>query len=276
MTVAVRHSGARARSEVERCAAVDRVIAAMHERLDRPFTLDEMARIAYLSPFYFNRVFRQQTGVPPRRFHTALRVEAAKRLLMTTRRSVTEICLEVGYQSLGTFTTHFRELVGVSPRELRRLAADPWLAETEMKDLCAEADVDPRDPAVEGIVDAPEGSVVFIGLFGHPYPEGLPTACTARRGPGGYALRLPRSRRLHVAAAAFARDDTVGACLTPEESSVLVASGGAPVGSPAGRVRRDLRLRPLRSTDPPLLLALPLAAAAPIALPEDCAEPAPI
>src|SRR4051794_38758462 len=146
MTVAVRHSGARARSEVERCAAVDRVIAEMHDRLDRPFALDEMARIAFLSPFYFNRVFRQQTGVPPRRFHTALRVESAKRLLMTTDRSVTEICLEVGYQSLGTFTTHFRELVGVSPRELRRLAADPWLAEAEMKDLCADAAAGPGGP----------------------------------------------------------------------------------------------------------------------------------
>ena len=66
MTVSVREPGARARSEVERSAAVERVIEAMHERLDRPFALDEMARIAYLSPFYFNRIFRQQTGVPPR------------------------------------------------------------------------------------------------------------------------------------------------------------------------------------------------------------------
>jgi len=276
MTVAVRHSGARARSEVERCAAVDRVIAEMHERLDRPFSLDEMARIAYLSPFYFNRVFRQQTGVPPRRFHTALRVEAAKRLLVTTRRSVTEICLEVGYQSLGTFTTHFRELVGVSPRELRRLAADPWLADTEMGELCAEAGVDPAGPAIEGIVDAPEDSAVFIGLFAHPYPEGLPMACSARSGPGGYALPMPRSARLYVAAAAFAPTDKVGACLTPAASSVLVASGGAPVGSPIGRVRRDLRLRPQRSTDPPLLLALPLAAAGPTTAPADCVQPAPV
>jgi AraC-like DNA-binding protein len=116
--------GARARSELDRCSAVEKVIAAMHERIDRPFSLDEMARIAYLSRFYFNRVFREATGLPPVRFHTALRIAAAKRLLLTTGLSVTEVCLEVGYQSLGTFTTHFHELVGLSPRELRRSSAE--------------------------------------------------------------------------------------------------------------------------------------------------------
>src|SRR3954470_1249226 len=220
MTVAVRPAGARARSELERCAAVERVIAAMHERLDRPFALDEMARIAYLSPFYFNRIFRQQTGVPPRRFPTALRVEAAKRLLMTTSRSVTDVCLEVGYQSLGTFTTHFRELVGVSPRELRRLAAAPWAATTEVQDLRGPADVRAAAPAVEGVVSGAEDCVVFVGLFAHPYPEGLPKACTTRTGPGGYSLCVPRGSRLHIAAVAFDPTDTAADCLSLDGCSV--------------------------------------------------------
>src|SRR4051812_20397614 len=93
--------GARAQSELDRCAAVEKVIAAMHERIDRPFALDEMAEIAFLSRFYFNRVFREITGLPPVRFHTALRIAAAKRLLTTTDLSVTEVCFELGYQSLG-------------------------------------------------------------------------------------------------------------------------------------------------------------------------------
>jgi AraC family transcriptional regulator len=121
----------------------------MHERIDRPFALDEMARIAYLSPFYFNRVFRQLTGLPPRRFHTALRIAAAKRLLLTTDLSVTEVCLEVGYQSLGTFTTHFHELVGVSPRELRRLASDPARAAAQVADAFASAKVDSVAPGLD-------------------------------------------------------------------------------------------------------------------------------
>jgi len=258
--------GARARSEVDRCAAVDRVIAAMHERIDRPFALEEMARIAYLSPFYFNRVFRQVTGVPPRRFHTALRIAEAKRLLLTTGRSVTEICLDVGYQSLGTFTTHFRELVSLSPRELRRLAEAPWLESLEMADLLGDAEDDADAPAVDGIVATPadhEHRIVFIGLFPYPYPQGLPSACTARLGSGSFALPTAAGDRVYVAAAAFTPTDSVASCLLPDDGSVLVASGAAPVGAaPFRRARRDLRLRPVRSTDPPFLLALPLAAAA--------------
>src|SRR4051812_4611612 len=115
-------AGARARSELDRWTAVDKVIAAMHERIDRPFPLEEMASIAYLSRFYFNRVFREITGLPPVRFHTALRIAEAKRMLLTTELSVTEVCFELGYQSLGTFTSHFHQLVGVSPRALRRAA----------------------------------------------------------------------------------------------------------------------------------------------------------
>jgi AraC family transcriptional regulator len=268
--------GARARSEVDRHAAVDRVIAAMHERIDRPFALEEMARIAYLSPFYFNRVFRQVTGVPPRRFHTALRIAEAKRLLLTTRLSVTEICLEIGYQSLGTFTTHFRELVSVSPRELRRLGSDPWLSTVEMADLLGSPDADSATCTVEGIVAAPDGHedrIVFIGLFPYPYPQGLPSACTARVGSGSFALPAAAEGRVHLAAAAFPPTESVASCLLPDPASVLVASGTSPVGAaPFRQARRDLRLRPLHSTDPPLLLALPLAAAAGIVRPAERAD----
>src|SRR4051812_28754369 len=116
---------ARARSEIDRYAAVDKVIVAMHERINCSFALEEMAQIAFLSRFYFNRVFRELTGLPPVRFHMALRIAAAKRLLLTTDMTVTDVCLELGYQSLGTFTTQFHELVGVSPGELRRTMADP-------------------------------------------------------------------------------------------------------------------------------------------------------
>src|SRR5437763_3941434 len=103
--------------------AVERVIAAMRERPGEPLTLETMGKIAGLSPHHFNRVFRRVTGVPPRRFLGALRLEAAKQLLLTTPLSVTEVCFEVGYGSVGTFTTRFTQLVGVPPGELRRLAA---------------------------------------------------------------------------------------------------------------------------------------------------------
>jgi AraC family transcriptional regulator len=254
--------GARARSELDRSVAVNKVIAAMRERIDQPFSLDEMARIAYLSPFYFNRVFRQLTGVPPRRFHTALRIAAAKRLLLTTELSVTEVCLEVGYQSLGTFTTHFHELVGVSPRRLRRLASEPWLIPTEIAEALARTAQAPVTPAVSGrLMGVEDGRFVFVGLFHDACPQGMPVACTVVSGSARYALRTSTDGRFHVAAAAFAASDDVRDSLLHEDAAVLVGLGRTPVHIGAGReLTRDLRLRPMRSTDPPILLALPLGA----------------
>lgn len=252
---------ARAQSAAARSCAVEKVIAAMHERLDAPFLLDDMARIAYLSPYYFNRVFRQVTGVPPRRFHTALRMAAAKRLLLTTDLSVTDVCLDLGYHSLGTFTTQFHELVGVSPRALRRLAGDPPCTPEELVDALEGQAADAGTVASGRIggSEAADGRVVFVGLFAGGCPQGLPSACTARIGPGAFRLATTPGIRRHVAAAALPVSDEPADYLVPDESELLVASG--PARATLAREpdeARELTLRHLRPTDPPVLLALPL------------------
>lgn len=257
---------ARARSEVDRREGVENVIRAMRERVDRPFTLEEMARIAYLSPFYFNRVFHQLTGAPPRRFQTAVRMAAAKRLLLTTDLSVTEVCLEIGYQSLGTFTTQFHQLVGVSPRDLRRLAKQPAIAPAQVARLAGSLGAASDGSVVGNVSGLAEERLVFVGLFRQPYPQGLPLACTALTGAGRYELRTAVEGRFHVAAAAFPLSADGPGCLLPDEESVLVAVGEEAAAIGSGRTLvRDLRLRPVRTTDPPILLALPLDAAQAIA-----------
>lgn len=268
--------GARARSEVDRRDAVEKVIRAMRDRVDRPFTLEEMARIAYLSPFYFNRVFRQLTGAPPRRFQTALRMAAAKRLLLTTELSVTEVCLEIGYQSLGTFTTQFHQLVGVSPRDLRRLAAQPSIVPTRMAELSGSAGTASRPAVVGTVTGAADDCVVFVGLFPQPYPQGLPLACTALRRAGPYELRTDVQGVFHVSAAAFPPGVEGRGCLLADEDSVLVGRGVKPVRVVRGRiaVRCEIRLHPIRTTDPPILMALPLDAAHAIANAEGIASAA--
>ena len=90
--------------------AVQRVISTFRERLDEDITLEEMASVAYMSRYHFNRTFRQVTGLPPCRFLTKLRGEAATQMLLNTDNSVTDICLEVGYTSLGTFVRRFSDL----------------------------------------------------------------------------------------------------------------------------------------------------------------------
>jgi AraC-like DNA-binding protein len=87
---------------------------------DRRITLANVAQVACLSPFHFHRLYVQTFGETPVDFLTRLRVDEATRRLATGRDSATEICLEVGYESLGTFSWRFRNLVGCSPSEYRR------------------------------------------------------------------------------------------------------------------------------------------------------------
>ncbi|HET9111659.1 MAG TPA: helix-turn-helix transcriptional regulator [Ktedonobacterales bacterium] len=100
--------------------ARDYAVALLHE----PLTLDELARVAVMSPTHFLRVFRQAFGQTPHQFLTERRIERAKDLLRMTNRPVTDICLAVGFESLGSFSALFRRRVGVSPAAYRRLNAD--------------------------------------------------------------------------------------------------------------------------------------------------------
>ena len=85
-------------------------------------TLENAAREACLSPYHFNRLFAQAFGETPHEFVTRRRVEEAKKLLLADNQSVTDICLDVGYESLGSFSARFRSLTGLSPAAFRREA----------------------------------------------------------------------------------------------------------------------------------------------------------
>src|SRR5215475_2480583 len=103
---------------------VESAISRMWESYGEPLSLSDIAKSAFLSRFHFSRVFRDATGVSPGRFLSAVRIYQAKRLLASTSLSVTEISLEVGYNSLGSFTNRFTESVGASPTRFRRMWRD--------------------------------------------------------------------------------------------------------------------------------------------------------
>ena len=84
-----------------------------------PLDLDAMAREAGYSRFHFARGFATTYGETPRAYLTRRRIERAKTLLRTANLSVTEICLLVGFASVGSFSARFRALVGQSPSEYR-------------------------------------------------------------------------------------------------------------------------------------------------------------
>jgi AraC-like DNA-binding protein len=88
--------------------------------LGQRMKLADAARIACLSPFHYHRMFARAFGETPHEFLTRRRLERAKELLANQNASVTDICLEIGYSSLGTFSSGFTAVYGYSPSDYRR------------------------------------------------------------------------------------------------------------------------------------------------------------
>src|SRR5712691_6686463 len=86
----------------------------------QPLDISARARIASVSEAHFSRTFRATFGETPHRYLQRRRVERAMYLLSHTGRDVTEVCLDVGFTSLGTFSRTFRGIVGESPTDYRR------------------------------------------------------------------------------------------------------------------------------------------------------------
>src|SRR5437868_11152839 len=95
---------------------------AMDRTYAQPLDIPELARIAVVSEAHFIRTFWATFGETPHRYLQRRRVERSMFLLRETNRSVTDICLDVGFNSLGTFSRTFREIVGESPAEYRKRA----------------------------------------------------------------------------------------------------------------------------------------------------------
>jgi AraC-like DNA-binding protein len=93
---------------------------AMDGSYAQPLDISALATIAHTSEAHFVRTFRAAFGETPHRYLQRRRIERAMFLLTTTRREITDICLDVGYTSLGTFTRTFHEIVGETPSEYRR------------------------------------------------------------------------------------------------------------------------------------------------------------
>ena len=86
---------------------------------DEPITIEDLSREVALSPFYLIRTFERVYKQTPHQYLVERRIAKAKELLRNSDLSITEICVEVGYESLGSFSTLFRKVAGISPRAYR-------------------------------------------------------------------------------------------------------------------------------------------------------------
>jgi AraC-like DNA-binding protein len=240
--------------------AIAAVIATMRRDPTRALTLNQQAEIAGFSPFHFARLFRDVIGIPPGEYLTALRFERSKYLLLNTDASVTDICYEIGYESLGTFSSRFRQLVGVSPQQFRRF---PHILTP---------DIFARDPNEDRVVDVGtqtlRGTIwlsepgppmsVYVGLFPTGIARGFPVAGTFVPVHGEYKIMgVPPGEYTLLAAAIPVNADPI-AHLTPG-ASLRVASSHKRIVIPRHIEPEpyDLTLRKLSLGDPPILISLP-------------------
>src|SRR5438309_11570035 len=242
--------------------AVERTIQTMHTHLHEVLTLEDLASVACLSPSHFNRVFCRLIGIPPGEFLSALRFQAARRLLLTTPLSVTDICFEVGYSSMGSFTSRFTHLVGLSPRLLRQRAQafEPLAGEPADLSPITSSGI-PGKRALLGQISAPAAfrGTIYVGLFTSPIPQGRPVSCTRISSPGWYLFHNVPDGVYHLRAAAFPVAAELHSLLLPGEQ-LLLGNNASPLVIRRGGVSGypDLVLHSPRLTDPPLVMGLPL------------------
>lgn len=164
---------------------------SMHKRYSEPLTLKEIAAEVFVSPYHFSRVFARSTGVTPGRYLTCVRLFAAKRLLLTTDLTVSDIVCSVGYNSVGTFTSRFTRAVGMSPTQYR----DPKVAELlvvasheysclpDADEMRRARSLKPHMPGpshtISGSLEIPEEagpSDVLVAVYPEVVPQGSPVA----------------------------------------------------------------------------------------------------
>jgi AraC-like DNA-binding protein len=235
--------------------AVRRAIEAMRNNLGEELTVDDLARAAMFSKFHFSRVFQRATGLSPGRFLSALRLQRAKQLLVSTKLNVIDISHEVGYNSVGTFSTRFSSAVGVCPTTYRRLGGyTPQIAVD-----------DPPDPElgsarVTGAIRSPEAPLgaTFVGLFPKPIPQGKPVSCAVLRQPGPFTLdKVPPGEWYLLAHAVPVGYREPAHPPSVDDEPVFVLQHGPLEVEPDDVVAAsDLDLHQMRALDPPVLMAL--------------------
>lgn len=161
--------------------------------LDRRVTLADVADHVGYSQFHLARAFERHVGVPPGQFLTAHRLQAAKRLLLTSDERVIDVCYAAGFKSVGTFTTRFTAAVGSTPTQFRRLP--DVLATSPPRPVLV-----PGGALWGGLVTgsvrvSPAGlealggaAAVYVGLFTRRAARGSPVAGALLAGPGDFAL----------------------------------------------------------------------------------------
>jgi AraC-like DNA-binding protein len=238
--------------------SVRRTIRAIRSDLGQAFSLDDLADIAGMSPFHFCRVFARFTGITPGKFVNAVKIEHAKRRLFAGQDKIISICYDLGYSSLGSFTSTFNHWVGFSPSSYRRLSQE--LGDAELRP----AGMLPKmggAASVSGLVlSAPAGAMVAIGAFASDLPRGRPACSTISIGGSPYRMGGCEKGAYRIFAVATVLNGWRLRDIMEPDGAVYVGGSVERLElSPRHEVDGvDIRLRELTELDPPILFAYAL------------------
>ncbi|MEU7842114.1 helix-turn-helix transcriptional regulator [Micromonospora sp. NPDC049114] len=236
--------------------AVLRAVAAMHDRMGEQLTVDDMARAAMFSKFHFTRIFRRVTGVSPARFLSALRLQRAKDLLITTSMNVADISVRVGYNSVGTFSWRFSRSVGMSPTAFRRHAGYTQSIHPHFEWRSGRSPSGQVSCQVR-LAEEHDHPLIFVGLFSGRIPEGRPARCAVLQQPGSVHFdAVPLGSWYLLAQAVSAGADGAEQRADVADRAVSVATYGPITVRADSKVTASMVLRRSSALDPPVLLAL--------------------
>jgi AraC family transcriptional regulator len=247
----------------DRYSEIDEVIAYIHQHIYEPLPLSLLAKHIAYSPYHFTRIFKERIGISPLYYVSSLRLQKAKDLLLQTNLSIRDIGLEIGQQSLGTFTTRFTERVGVTPSDFRNsaLLADNHLRTLQkLDDWGTFSAVSSQFGRIEGTIQAvtPFEGIILLGLFAKPIPEGLPLYGTLLSSLGDFCLTDVKPGTYYLMATSIAWGMQAKDVLLPH-TTLRTRFKEPIVVSPHSLVPHlQVMLYEPRPDDPPILISLPL------------------
>jgi AraC-like DNA-binding protein len=243
------------------------ILRRIRQASGEPLRISSIAYEFGVAPATLIRICRLITGLTPARYRSCLRIEAAKRLLLTTDRSITDIALDVGYSSLGTFIRTFTELVGVSPTRFRGLSKRLTLEDVLAAALGnAPAPIGPHPGArlVCGVVPhevGAEANLTAVGVFADAVPVGRPLSGCVLLGCGHFELVWPATNpQVHVLALRMPMPPDAVAIWLPKLNEISVSNIFLRWDRfrPTEPALIDLVFRTVAEADPPIVAPLPI------------------
>ncbi|MHB8919275.1 MAG: response regulator transcription factor [Desulfocucumaceae bacterium] len=117
-------------------ASILMAVEYIRQNYQKDLTLYEMAQVIFFNPHYFSRIFKQETGRTFMEYLTAVRIERAKKLLLSSNLSISKVAKKVGYHDANYFSRVFSKKEGLSPSKYRQ--QEQWARWQEKRDLIAE------------------------------------------------------------------------------------------------------------------------------------------